>query len=84
MLRGNGCSPDAEQAQVLADKLWSKRLHGLCNQLVKGHAAKVSCQHPPTCMQLFLKHLYIAMLVLLPCAIAAPMPKGDHLSLRSV
>ena len=78
LLRGNGCSPDAEQAQAFADKLWSKRLQGHCNQLVKGHAAKVSCQHPPTGMQLTLKFAYIAMLVLLSCATVVPTPHSPH------
>ena len=50
LLRGKGCSPDAKQAQAFADKLWTRRLQGQCGQLVAGHAAKVPCQHPYTCM----------------------------------
>ena len=58
LLRGKGCSLDAEQAQSFADKLWSKRLQGHCNQLVASHAAKVSCQHPLTCIQLVMKYCH--------------------------
>ena len=67
LLRGKSCSPDAEQAQTFADKLWSKRLQGHCNQLVAGHAAKVSCQHPPTCTQSLVKHCHAGLATLCSC-----------------
>ena len=67
LLRGKGCSPDAKQAQTFADKLWSKRLQGHCNQLVAGHAAKVSCQHPPTCTQPFVKYCHADLVTLCSC-----------------
>ena len=67
LLRGKGCSPDAKQAQAFADKLWTKRLQGHCNQFVAGHAAKVSCQHPPTCIQLFVKYCHADFATLCSC-----------------